>query len=393
MNNENQNQTVERGDKIKSIVVCAVMAIFMFGFSLLCLFMPKPEFLDSERRPPAELPPLTVESIMKDGAEYGDSFMKKFDDKYAPDNFPFRDAFRSIKAFVVNYVFNHKDKDGVFMVDGYIGEMQEAIDKDSIQYAADRFKDIYEKFLKDKGITPYLSIIPDKSYFLAEQNGYLSMDYKEFVDLMTESADFAKYIDIFGALTLEDYYKTDTHWRQEGLLDVAELLITGMGGQYSSTFQKNTLDFPFYGVYSGRVGRPVKPETIYYLTNNAWKNVTVTDWEKGKPIQIDLYDMNKATGRDPYDMFLGGEKSLVTIENPDAKTDKELIIFRDSFGRSIIPLLVENYAKITVVDIRYQSANTLFRFLSQMTDFEFEDQDVLFLYSTLVLNASSEMKK
>ncbi len=391
MNNE--NQTVERGDKIKSIVVCAVMAIFMFGFSLLCLFMPKPDFLDSERRPPAELPSVTLESIMKDGAEYGDSFMKKFDDNYAPDNFPFRDAFRSIKGFVVNYVFNHKDKDGIYMVDGYIGEMQETINKDSITYAADRFKDIYDKFLKDKGITPYLSIIPDKSYFLAEQNGYLSMDYEEFIKLMTESVDFMEYIDITGDLSIEDYYKTDTHWRQEQLTDIAKLLVEGMGGKYTSTFDKNTLDFPFYGVYSGRVGRPVKPETIYYLTSDAMKDVIVHDWESGRPVRIDIYDMNKAVGKDPYDMFLGGEKSLVTIENPNAKTDKELVIFRDSYGRSIIPLLIDNYAKITIVDIRYQSATNLFTFFKQADDFEFEDQDVLFLYSTLILNASSEFKK
>ena len=139
------------------------MGVFMFGFSLLCLFMPKPEFLDSERREPADFPEFTWETVMKDGNEYINSFMKKFDDNYTPDNFPFRDAFRSIKGFVVNYVFNHKDKDGVFVADGYITEMQDTLNEDSIAHAADRFQFIYDKYLKDKGIAPYLSIIPDKA--------------------------------------------------------------------------------------------------------------------------------------------------------------------------------------------------------------------------------------
>ncbi len=372
-------------NKTKNIVICAVMAVFMFGFSLLCLFMPKPEFLDSERRKPAQFPDLTWESITKDGNDYGNSFMKKFDDNYTPDNFPFRDAFRSIKGFVVNYVFRHTDKDGVFMEDGYIAEMQDTLNEDSIANAADRFTYVYERYLKDKGIKPYFSIVLDKAYFLAEQNGYLSMDYEEFIDKMVGSMEFAEYIDITGALSIEDYYKTDTHWRQEHLVDVAKLLVDGMGGNHDSKYEVNTLDHPFYGVYSGRVGRPVDPETIYYLTNANMANVKVTDHQNGGK-QISLYDMVKATGKDPYDMFLSGELSYVTIENPNAKTDRELVIFRDSYGRSLIPLMVDDYAKITVLDIRYLPTTLLGNLVN------FENQEVLFLYSTLVLNNSSEIR-
>ena len=381
-------------EKIKNIVICVVMGVFIFGFSVLCLVLPKPEFLDSERRPAAAFPELSWESIMKDGRDYDKSFMKQFDDKFTPDNFPFRDTFRSIKGFVVNYVFKHTDKDGIFMEDGYIAEMQDKLNQDSIDHAAKKFAYIYEQYLKDRGISPYISIIPDKAYFLAAQNGYLSMDYEEFVKKMVESVPFADYIDIFGSVSLEDYYKTDTHWRQEQLVDVAELLVNGMGGKYNSQFIKNTLDHPFYGVYSGRVGRPVKPETIYYLTNENLENVTVIDWQSGGK-QISLYDMAKAVGKDPYDMFMSGELSLVTIENPNAKADKELVVFRDSYGRSLIPLMVEDYAKITVVDIRYFSSVLLETNNpatgEPMVSFK-EGQDVLFLYSTLVLNNSSELK-
>ena len=102
--------------------------------------------------------------------------------------------------------------------------------------------------------------------------------------------------------------------------------------------------------------------------------------------EISIYDMEKALGRDPYEIYLSGAISLITIENPNATTGKELIIFRDSFGSSLAPLLVEGYEKITLVDIRYLRSDMLSKFIT------FENQDVLFLYSTLVLNNSETLK-
>ena len=370
--------------KIKNIVNCVVFGILIFGFALLFLFMPKPEFLDSERRPAAAFPTLDMESIMKDGLEYGDSFMKQFDDNYTPDNFPFRDFFRNLKSTVNTYIFNKSDKDGVYVVDGVAAEMQEKIDEDSIKHAAEKIAFIYDNYLKSKGIKPYMSIIPDKGYFLSEANGYLSMDYGKFIETMLSNVEFVEYIDITGKLSVEDYYSSDTHWRQEQLVDVAETIVNAMGGNYSSTFEKKELDVDFYGVYAGRSPKPLDPETIYYLTNGNLENVKVTDWEHGK--EITLYDMEKAHGKDAYDMFLSGELSKVTIENPNAKTDRELVVFRDSYGRSLLPLMVEDYAKITIIDIRYQIPQIL------LMGVNFENADVLFLYSTLILNNSSELK-
>ena len=69
-----------------------------------------------------------------------------------------------------------------------------------------------------------------------------------------------------------------------------------------------------------------------------------------------------------------------------AKGKGELIVFRDSFGSSLIPLLAEEYEKITLVDIRYISSSLLGEFIS------FDGQQVLFLYSSLLLNSSMGMK-
>lgn len=71
--------------------------------------------------------------------------------------------------------------------------------------------------------------------------------------------------------------------------------------------------------------------------------------EKGK-----VYDLRKYKNlKDKYDIYLSGPTSLISIENPNADNDKELLLFKDSFGSSIAPLLIEHYRKITLIDLRY----------------------------------------
>ena len=99
-----------------------------------------------------------------------------------------------------------------------------------------------------------------------------------------------------------------------------------------------------------------------------------------------IYDLEKLEGQDPYDVFLSGAAAVLYIENPNAATDRELVVFRDSFGSSLVPLLVQNYAKVTLVDTRYVVSDLVGQFV------EFDDQDVLFMYSALVLNQSAVLR-
>ncbi|MBQ8413251.1 MAG: hypothetical protein IJX12_06575, partial [Lachnospiraceae bacterium] len=129
---------------------------------------------------------------------------------------------------------------------------------------------------------------------------------------------------------------------------------------------------------------PHEGDELYYLTNDTIEACQVYDYENNR--DISMYDMEAVSSVDPYEMYLYGPLSLVTITNPNADTDKELIIFRDSFGSSIAPLLATGYSKVTLVDIRYISPEYLGQFL------EFDNQDVLFLYNAAVLNNSQTIK-
>ena len=159
-----------------------------------------------------------------------------------------------------------------------------------------------------------------------------------------------------------------------------------MGTEIKSDYKINTLDNPFYGVYAGQYALPVKPDTIKYLTNEIIDNCIVTYYGSASPETGEMYNMDKAYSKDPYEMFLSGVAPLITIENPNATTDKELVLFRDSFGSSIAPLFAEGYSKVTIVDIRYIQSSFVGNFVN------FENCDVLFMYSTALLNNSTAMK-
>ena len=358
--------------KIRAIGAAILVAVWVV-LTALSWFAPPKEISTAERRELAQLPPITVKSLL-DG-----TFMTEFED-YSLDQFPLRDRFRQLKSLFCYYVLNQKDNNQIYVADGYAAQMEYPLNQDSLDHALKQFQLVYDRYLKNSDTKIYTTVVPDKGYYLAEENGYLTMDYESMFAQVQSGMPWSKYVDITGCLQTEDYYYTDTHWRQEKLLPVAQKLAKAMGatilsaGDYTTT----ALEQPFYGVYYGQAALPMDPETIYILEHEMLSACSVYNFTTNQTTPV--YDMEKLTGNDPYEVYLSGAESLLRIENPNAKSGRELIIFRDSFGSSLAPLLLQEYKTVTLVDIRYISPLVLGNFI------KFENQDVLFMYSTLVLN-------
>ena len=146
-----------------------------------------------------------------------------------------------------------------------------------------------------------------------------------------------------------------------------------------------TLEKPFYGVYYGQAALPMAPDKVHYLTSEVLENCTVLCHDNGKTSAI--YDMTKLQSKDLYDIFLSGGAAVLEITNPAGTQGKELIVFRDSFGSSLVPLLLNNYERVWVLDTRYVNPAMLANYVP------FDSQDVLFVYSPLILNSSSALRK
>ncbi len=363
-------------NKTKNCVTVILLGLIMFALAIVCWFKAPTAFSDSERRTLAQLPDVSVKEILSG------SFMKNFE-TYTQDQFPLRDGFRTLKSFTALNIFNLKDTNDLFVSNGHVAKIEYPLDEAMLENAVNRFEFIKEPFLTGEDST-YLCVVPEKNYYI---NSHPYLDIDALYAYMGENAPWLEQIDIREALSLDNYYRTDSHWKQETIFPVAELLADRLGVTISDNFEENTLDRPFTGVYAQQIALPFESDTIRYLTSDILDNVTVTSYDTGMPKETSVYDMEGAMGKDAYDIFLGGADPLIVIENPNASSDRELILFRDSFTSSLAPLLVEGYAKITVVDIRYvQSA-----FLGNLVDFE-GAQDVLFIYSASMLNSSTAFK-
>ena len=356
-------------NKIKNIIITVGFVIIIFVAFIMNLVIKDKTISESERRPLQAFPKITLETIKS-----GDA-MDKFE-KYTTDQFALRDTFRTIKSLFNINVYNQKDNNKLFAKDNAIYKMDYPLSETNLNKSLDKITNVYNKYLKDKNMNIYYAIIPDKNYYL-ENDDHLKIDYNKIKDTANSKLSSLKYIDISNDLTLEDYYRTDLHWKQENLSKVVNTLEQNMKLNSTQGIVYNIRSLgDFYGTYYGQLATSVKPDTLYTLTSDTILNATVYNYETQKTGPV----YTNETSADRYDTYLYGAAPLIRIDNPNAKTNKELLLFRDSFGSSLAPLLIENYSRITLIDLRYISSNLLDQYIT------FDDQDVLFIYSTLILN-------
>ena len=268
-----------------------------------------------------------------------------------------------------------------YIEDGAIYEKVGDINENAIKNNIEKINAVCEKYLNDNNI--YFSIIPDKEYYLKDS---ITTNFSELEtsanSILNEKTE---YINIADTLSLGDFYRTDMHWKQENLQGTVEKIENSMklNNNNSMEYEEKSLG-DFYGTYYKEIENNVKADELIYLNNSVLEDCKVYNLEKNK--EEDIYNLEKVEEtKNKYDLFLSGATALTTIKNESAKTDRKLILFRDSFGSSIAPLFAEEYKEIVLIDIRYIN----YTILENYIDFDkYKEADVLFLYSSRVINKS-----
>ena len=257
-------------DNIKNIIVTVSFFVIICGLMLANIIMPDLEFSFSERRKLKAIPEYSAKKL------FSGELFEEFE-KYSLDQFVLRDRFRSLKVFSTFYLFNQRDYNNIYIVDGSINKMVYPLNENSVLNAANKLNEVYGKYLQ--GMNVGYAIIPDKNYFVAAKNGYLAMDYDKMVEIMRENVDDMKYIDLFGCLSFGDYYKTDIHWRQDRIINVADRILKEMSSDTclkDVQYIKREL-YPFYGGFYGQVplklehGKSMNPSPANTLTREFFK--------------------------------------------------------------------------------------------------------------------------
>lgn len=351
-----------------SIATAAVFLAVLFGFSLLHLALPDREVSRSERRRLAQLPPLSS------------GFSDKLEE-YMLDQFPLREQLRTVNSLVRLYGLGQADIHGIYLQGGGAFRMDGPLQEKQVRHAAAVFSAVQETYFPS--LPSHYVIVPDKN--AKAETSRPRLDTETMRGIVREALPGMTEIDIWDLLSADDYYKTDPHWRQERLLPVAAAICEALGADAPGTFTEKTLS-PFYGAYYGQAALPMAPDTLTYLESADTKAAEVTgpELDGAQPV----YRPELLDGTDGYDVFLSGAQAVLTVTSPNVHNGRHLVLFRDSFGSSLAPLLLGSFERITLVDLRYISAARLADYadLSDATD-------VLYLCSTAVWNNGGTLRE
>lgn len=353
---------------MKNKIITYTFLGYIIIMSILHITIKDNKISISERRELSTFPTLELNS----------NYITKLE-KYFLDQFPYREEYRSIKANFNYKILHKKENNGIFLKEDSIYKSNYPLNKDSVSNFINKTKKVED--LLSSNNKKYIMIIPDKNYYLIDDS-FLQIDYN-YIYNQIETLDMIN-IDIRDILNKEDYYQTDTHWKQENLNKVVYEMSKKMNFTYEEEDYEKIEYNNFYGVYYGESALKRNPEKLTYLKNNIVEESKVKYLENNTLTKV--YNEDKLTSLDAYSVYLDGATSYVEIVNDKNNTDKELIIFRDSFASSLTPLLIKYYHKITLVDNRYINTDNITKYL------DFNNQDVLFIYSTLIVNTSGSLK-
>ena len=368
--NNNRKRKKRRVDTFlgKLFIIC--MLLIIIGN----LLMPNKEKSEQENRMLAQRPKLTVSSLISG------SFMEQYEN-YQTDQFIGRNAWIKLKV-ALNRLGGSKEENGVFI--GKKNQLLEGIavpDSDTLSRKLEAIKE-FKKTYADIPVTFLLA--PDVATVLqdslptfatvSDQSASISLVKKEL-------GDSVQWVDAVKVLSKHKdekiYYKTDHHWTTQGAFYVWEEAAVKMGitDDLSSVYASYPVTTEYNGVLWSKSGSKsnVKEQIDIYVPKDADNDIIVNYVDQQKKT-TSLYDSSKLKGKDKYEVFFGGNTSVIDIKTV-AENKKRILVVKDSFANSFVPFLTPFYREIVMVDPRYYTGN-----IKDIME-TYEITDVLFLYS------------
>lgn len=332
--------------KKTDIITCILFAGFLFAMLVLFLVMPDKDFSEKEKRYLTAAPELTWHSVAS--GEYGEEV-----ESYLADQMPGRDFFVGLNAYYDLLSGRQVTKDVLLAEDDRIVETPVKWDA----AAAQRNMDKINAFAETIGQPVDLMIVPSAGFAYSDRIRGLSGPYNDtqiIRDIYAMAGERVTGLDLIPALSgVKDlYYRTDHHWTSAGAYAAYKAYMEQKGRAYPAADAFTVESHGgFYGSTYSRSGLWLtKPETV-----ELWKTdteFTVTNGENAEPHKGLFYE-ERLEELDKYTVYLDGNHSLVTVQNPNAAGKGKLLVIRDSYANCLGTFLAHSYETVTLVDLRY----------------------------------------
>ncbi len=394
-----------RGADILSLILfCALIAAAAIAFWII----PDKDYSPEEKRGLQTFPEFTVERFKDDfKRDFSELFMT-YDEKvasgndspvffdeiasYYSDQFPLRNTLRNIKAASEKALVKLENNNVVYGKDSYliVKDTVTGEEKNSDGTSRDRTEDdaisqirhnvnvmnamkmmlsgTDKKFvaaIPGRGIDVLRSKLPSfypyedtvEPYWTAynDASNKVGLETVDLRQTLTEHADNGEYV----------YYKTDHHWTGDGVYYAYVELMKALGEAPAdkSVFRADNVSDEFYGtVYSKSGASFVGGDTLTLYRYDGDENYT-TKIVNGTEVQeySGFYNFKYLDEVDKYSVFIGhdthgGNNPLTYVTKNTDEERETLVLVKDSFGHSLVPLLAYHYDLI-IVDMRYYEPN------------------------------------
>lgn len=303
------------------------------------------DFSENESRYLAEFPAFSWGKFVEG------EFMRGVDN-YFNDQFIGRDNWISAQS-VAEYAIGKRESNGV-----YIGrnKLLPKVDLPDQTVIDANIKGIND-FTARTGLVSYLMLVPSAGAVQPQNLPRFAKDWGEEKTIADIYARTKKVAGIDAAEILKQntekqlYYNTDHHWTQYGAY-LAYTEFCAAAGTAPQPYTATVVSESFNGTLYSKSGvRFADSDTMERFETPYDGGCEVVDGDKTAHYNS-FYFPEYLAKKDKYAYFLGTNKPLVTIYGTN-NTGKSLLMFKDSYAHCFAPLLLSEYDKITLVDLRY----------------------------------------
>lgn len=326
------------------IPLIALFCAALLAVPVYWLVTPRQEFSAMEKRYLAEPPELKNQDLTD--WTFSDEM-----EAYLADQLPLRDLLVGMDAYMEEASGRQVASEIWVDKDGYL--MERPVEQ-SPEQLAEHLRTLNE-FALANGITATLMVPPSTGYVRQSRLPRAQRIYEDAEILaQIREADLPgiAFLDLTDALAGDMFYRTDHHWNAKGAY-AAYLRYAAQRGYEPFAPEEFTITTheEFYGTTYAR--------SALWLTQPD----TLEMWDLGRALTVSFSDAQQTYDslffpkylgeHDQYPVFLDGNHPLTTVCSLDDRSGKTLLLIKDSFANSLTPLLVGHYAKIILVDPRY----------------------------------------
>ncbi len=330
--------------RIVTVVGLALIAVLAIGQ----MFTAGRGFSDLENRYLKTMPEANMETIRSG------EWMEQLE-TYLADHVPGRDEWVQLKNSAVRLSGRGQIGQVVFAEDDRLIQVEKAVPK-QLEKNVELISNFADSLPKDVQINFLLA--PNASWIYRDLLPKDTLTYdpekaaKIVQDGLSERMKLTLPYDTLRAHSDEAiYFKSDHHWTMRGAayayMELAEDL--GLGKKDPFAYGVAMAGHDFKGsVFSQAPIFDYEGEEFEIVQVPGLEAEWNTDTQSGTVLMREKFAV-----KDQYTAFFGGNYGLVRIENEKASSNEKLLILKDSYANILVPLLIEDYSEIVMVDLRH----------------------------------------